>query len=80
MRPPYAHAAQARQILNDAEDDLRDWRLGELLGDDFDSLADGDTSEPLHEEGKVKGKGKETAAERRSVEDGGGAYERDGKD
>lgn len=26
MRPAYDHAAQARQILNDAEDDLRDWR------------------------------------------------------
>lgn len=25
MRAPYEHAAQARQILNDAEDDLRDW-------------------------------------------------------
>lgn len=25
-RPAYLHAAQARQILNDAEDDLRDWR------------------------------------------------------
>ncbi|EFQ26269.1 sphingolipid long chain base-responsive protein LSP1 [Colletotrichum graminicola M1.001] len=26
MRPAYHHAQQARQILNDAEDDLRDWR------------------------------------------------------
>ncbi|KAK1657170.1 sphingolipid long chain base-responsive protein LSP1 [Colletotrichum godetiae] len=26
MRPTYHHAQQARQILNDAEDDLRDWR------------------------------------------------------
>lgn len=26
MRPAYEHGAQARQILNDAEDDLRDWR------------------------------------------------------
>lgn len=25
-RPPYNSTAQARQILNDAEDDLRDWR------------------------------------------------------
>lgn len=24
-RPRYVHGAQARQILNDAEDDLRDW-------------------------------------------------------
>ncbi len=26
-RAGYEHAAQARQILNDAEDDLRNWRL-----------------------------------------------------
>lgn len=26
IRPAYEHSAQARQILNDAEDDLRDWR------------------------------------------------------
>jgi len=25
-RVPYQHSSQARQILNDAEDDLRDWR------------------------------------------------------
>lgn len=25
-RPAYDNAAQARQVLNDAEDDLRDWR------------------------------------------------------
>lgn len=25
-RQPYTHSAQARQILNDAEDDLRDWQ------------------------------------------------------
>ena len=29
VRPEYPHAAQARQILNDAEDDLRDWRPDE---------------------------------------------------
>jgi hypothetical protein len=27
MRPAYDHAQQTRQILNDAEDDLRDWQL-----------------------------------------------------
>ncbi len=26
IRPAYEHANQARQILNDAEDDLKDWR------------------------------------------------------
>lgn len=24
-RPPFEHAAQARQVLNDAEEDLREW-------------------------------------------------------
>ncbi|KAK1834778.1 putative sphingolipid long chain base-responsive protein [Podospora conica] len=34
VRPPYEGAAQTRQILNDAEDDLRDWQLPEgLLGE-----------------------------------------------
>ncbi len=26
MRPGFEHASQARQILNDAEDDLKDWQ------------------------------------------------------
>lgn len=26
VRPPFEHSAQARQILNDAEDDLREWQ------------------------------------------------------
>jgi hypothetical protein len=30
-RPRYENASQARQILNDAEDDLKDWRLPEGL-------------------------------------------------
>ena len=46
VRPPYTQASQARQILNDAEDDLRDWRLDapSLLGgdDDDDDYDDGD--------------------------------------
>lgn len=25
-KPEYNHASQARQVLNDAEDDLRDWQ------------------------------------------------------
>lgn len=58
VRPAYAHASQARQILNDAEDDLRDWRPGELLGDDVKSVVDGDPSMPPQEESKAKGKGK----------------------
>lgn len=27
VRPQFEHGAQARQVLNDAEEDLRDWRL-----------------------------------------------------
>jgi hypothetical protein len=26
-RPPFAHGAEARQIINDAEEDLREWQL-----------------------------------------------------
>ncbi|KAK0618041.1 Eisosome component PIL1-domain-containing protein, partial [Bombardia bombarda] len=35
VRPQYQHAGQARQILNDAEDDLREWRpeTGANVGD-----------------------------------------------
>ncbi|GAB1310815.1 Sphingolipid long chain base-responsive protein LSP1 [Madurella fahalii] len=58
VRPPYAHASQARQILNDAEDDLRDWRPGELLGEDVKSVVDGDSSLLPQVESKVKGKDK----------------------
>lgn len=32
-RPPYTATSQARQVLNDAEDDLRDWQP-DLEGDD----------------------------------------------
>lgn len=39
VRPPYEGAAQTRQILNDAEDDLRDWQLPEgLLGEGAESV------------------------------------------
>ena len=31
QRPAWQHAAQARQILNDAEDDLREWQPGESV-------------------------------------------------
>ena len=38
VRTSYEGAAQTRQILNDAEDDLRDWRFPEgLLGSEDDS-------------------------------------------
>jgi len=40
-RPRYEHGSQARQILNDAEDDLRDWRLPDGLLPSMDSSVDG---------------------------------------
>ncbi len=50
VRPPYAHASQARQILNDAEDDLREWRL-----DGGDDVVD-ETAPPVVAQDKGKGK------------------------
>jgi hypothetical protein len=45
VRPPYAHASQARQILNDAEDDLREWRLDAgFMGDDAKGVVVDDDS------------------------------------
>ncbi|WYZ34682.1 hypothetical protein EsH8_I_000958 [Colletotrichum jinshuiense] len=38
LRPNYHHAQQARQILNDAEDDLRDWRPEQ---DDYSTVQSG---------------------------------------
>ncbi|KAL2127346.1 hypothetical protein VTI74DRAFT_10884 [Chaetomium olivicolor] len=77
VRPPYSHASQARQILNDAEDDLREWRLdgGMLLGDDANTVvADTSTMAPQgQEKGLEKGKGKQKEeVERRSAETDGG--------
>ncbi|KAK0728985.1 Eisosome component PIL1/LSP1 [Apiosordaria backusii] len=44
VKPAYSHAAQARQILNDAEDDLREWRPNVLLSEDENSGVDGKVS------------------------------------
>ncbi|KAF6826711.1 sphingolipid long chain base-responsive protein lsp1, partial [Colletotrichum musicola] len=44
MHPTYHHAQQARQILNDAEDDLRDWRPDHDLLNDHASVAKGKSS------------------------------------
>ncbi|KAK4034796.1 Eisosome component PIL1-domain-containing protein [Parachaetomium inaequale] len=75
VRPQYAHASQARQILNDAEDDLREWRLdGGFVGDDK-TVVVGDGSEQQHampkaaeEKGKQKEKLKNREVDRGSVE------------
>jgi cbb3-type cytochrome oxidase cytochrome c subunit len=70
VRPPYAHASQTRQILNDAEDDLREWRLDAgFVGDDKTVVMDG--SEPMtqkaEETGKQKEKSKQKEAEKGNV-------------
>jgi Eisosome component PIL1 len=55
MRPPYQNAAQARQILNDAEDDLRDWQPEQ---DDFSAPAMTENSEMTPPRSSAKGKEK----------------------
>ncbi|KAH6650290.1 Eisosome component PIL1/LSP1 [Chaetomium tenue] len=75
VRPPYAHASQTRQILNDAEDDLREWRLDAgFMGDDKTVVMDG--SEPstqrAEETGKQKEKPKQKEAEKGHVPDTSG--------
>ncbi|KAK4157854.1 hypothetical protein C8A00DRAFT_29239 [Chaetomidium leptoderma] len=58
VRPPYAHASQSRQILNDAEDDLREWRLDAgFMGDDKTVVVDG--TSPVAPKVEEKGKQKE---------------------
>jgi hypothetical protein len=75
VRPPYAHASQTRQILNDAEDDLREWRLDTgFVGDDKTVVMEG--SEPMpqkaEETGKQKEKQKQKEVERGDVADTSG--------
>lgn len=74
VRPPYAHASQTRQILNDAEDDLREWRLDTgFVGDDKTVVMDG--SEPMAQKAEETGKqekSKQKEAERGHVADTSG--------
>jgi hypothetical protein len=79
VRPRWAHASQARQVLNDAEDDLREWRLDAavLLGgvgvDDAKIVADDDqgtaAAEPPREQ--EKGKKKEKQKQREAAGEAG---------
>ena len=75
MRPPYTHASQARQILNDAEDDLRDWRIDGLLGmlsDEGEAKAKQTNQQVSNQgHGKQKGKGKDADKENRREGDKG---------
>jgi hypothetical protein len=78
VRPPYAHASQARQVLNDAEDDLREWRLEGVFADDDKAVVTEGGNAPVAEKREEKGKmkekekGKENLKERERGEDGGG--------
>jgi hypothetical protein len=65
VRPPYAHASQARQVLNDAEDDLREWRLeGVFAGDDETAAVMEGGNAPVAEKKEDKGKQKEKGKEK----------------
>ncbi|KAH6854201.1 Eisosome component PIL1/LSP1, partial [Chaetomium sp. MPI-CAGE-AT-0009] len=75
VRPPYAHASQTRQILNDAEDDLREWRLDVgFVGDDKTVVMDG--SEPMTQRAEEKGKQKEAEKGNAAGTDGDGLGDR----
>jgi hypothetical protein len=86
VRPPYAHASQARQILNDAEDDLREWRLdgGLFAGGDDKTVVvgGGDGSEQQQQQqqhsGEEKGKQKEKLSSRHNEVDRGSVAETEG--
>ncbi|KAK4105899.1 hypothetical protein N658DRAFT_137142 [Parathielavia hyrcaniae] len=70
VRQPYAHASQARQILNDAEDDLRDWRLeGVFAGDDDRNVAV-EEDVPVAPKTEEKGKQKEPRQVEQEAETG----------
>lgn len=68
VRPAYTHSSQARQILNDAEDDLRDWRIDGLLlpGEDAKSVDDRRSQVPASQ-GQGQGKGKQKEVDTGSV-------------
>lgn len=61
VRAPFEYAPQARQVLNDAEDDLKDWRL-EL--DDLSQLDNAAATSQTHKNGET------------AVDEAGGATER----
>lgn len=65
VRPEYPHASQARQILNDAEDDLREWRLDGvvLLGDDAKTVVN-DNSQVSSAAAAAPGKEKNQAKQK----------------
>lgn len=71
VRPAYAHASQARQILNDAEDDLREWRLEGLLGDDVKTAAAEEAPAAALSTGTEKGKQREDLTQDAQVVDTG---------
>ncbi len=73
VRAPYAHGAQARQVLNDAEDDLKEWRLdGTLLNDEAKDAAVAEAATPpVTAKSKDKGKQKEEPKEQTEDDEAG---------
>jgi hypothetical protein len=67
VRPAYTHSSQARQILNDAEDDLRDWRIDGLLLPGEDAKPADDRHSQVAPQGQVQGKGKQKEVDTGSV-------------
>ena len=73
-RPPYHKTSQARQILNDAEDDLRDWTMPEdLLSDEEGGAGDGftggaTTPKPASVQSQGQGKGRQKSPDGQSDE------------
>ena len=62
VRPAYEGGAQARQILNDAEDDLRDWQPEPDGGDEL-SAAGTEQSDPSPGRHRRSNKGREKYSE-----------------
>ncbi|KAK4180765.1 putative sphingolipid long chain base-responsive protein [Triangularia setosa] len=59
VKAAYAHAGQARQILNDAEDDLREWRPNGLLEEEDSKVSASEAIKGERHQVVGNGKGKE---------------------
>lgn len=53
-KPEYRYASQARQVLNDAEDDLRDWQPEPDHFDAAGTTGAGGAEEEAKEEAEIK--------------------------
>ncbi|KAK4197875.1 putative sphingolipid long chain base-responsive protein [Triangularia verruculosa] len=59
VKPAYSHGGQARQILNDAEDDLREWRPNGLLSEEDSKVTASEPAVAQQPAQVENGKGKE---------------------